>query len=161
MILGGQLPGKVGSRWGKKYTVQFVRCIFLPQHRDNFPKVAAPPHERVRSHDVSGLVAPQATNSTSKCTKSKQNIRLSLLSVLKYTKYFFALPPRQTNFWITFGEHLLILSVTCQNCRRSEPPLRSEFMRVPVWGGSEAWLKWERKNSEAGVCLLNSKRSIA
>ena len=29
-----------------------------PQHRDNFPKVAAPPHERVRSHDVSGLVAP-------------------------------------------------------------------------------------------------------
>ena len=31
MILGGQLPGKVGRRWGKEIHRTKVRCIFLPQ----------------------------------------------------------------------------------------------------------------------------------
>ena len=37
MILGGQLPGKVGSRWGKKiHRTEMYGVIFLPQQQRCF-----------------------------------------------------------------------------------------------------------------------------
>ena len=112
-------------------------------------------------HEVSGQVAPEVTTGTYKRTKNKQNIRFSALSVLKYKKYSCALPPWQTNILNYFWVHLFILVVTYQNCRRSELPLRSEVIRVPVQVGSGAWPEWERRNNGAGGCLHICKRSKA
>ena len=139
MILGGQLPGKVGNRWGKQKGLCLKARSFL------FAQVA----ELLARKSQCSPLKRAKRRWREESMRGKTVVEASSLYGAKLKRYCWRLgvEPRYLGlrnvrcisspfrrdkqiFWITFGEHLLILSVTCQNCRRGDYPLRIFFFTI-------------------------------